>query len=136
MCVEDFFRRFGRGGRPDRYYLRLARVLTLAWGAIAIGAGLLFMRVSYAQIAWGKLMAYTTNGILGLVALAFLPFRIRPAAAAAGFVAAAVALFAMRASNMIFLLWPVIGNAVCFVFAILADRVMRRLPSPARPIGG
>lgn len=121
VCVEDFVKRFAKRKRSDVGYLALARVLTLVWGLLAVGMGLLFMRVEYAQIAWGKLMGISTNGILGLMALAFMKLRIRPAAAITGFTVSYLCLFGMMASNINFLLWPVAGNTVCFAVALAVN---------------
>ncbi len=119
VCVEDFLRRFSRRERPDRFYLRTAQGLILLWGALMILTGLLFMQVQYAQIVWGKVMGFCTNGVLGLMLLAFLPFRVDWRAAVIAFVVAYGFLFGSVWSGINFLLWPVIGNTVCFVLALL-----------------
>ena len=124
VCIEDFLKRFRRREQTDRYDLRLARLLTVLWGELAIVMGLLFMNVEYAQIVWGKLMGISTNGILGLMALAFLPFRVSPWAAVTGFVASYICLFAIMQLGVNFLLWPVLGNLVCFLTALLFNRAM------------
>ena len=122
VCVEDFAKRFTRQQRSDRFYLRQARHLTVLWGALAILLGLLFMRTEYALQMWGKLMGVSTNGILGLMALAFLRVRVRWWATAGGFVAAYACLFAMMyVLKVNYLVWPVVGNTVCFVTALLLN---------------
>ena len=87
VCIEDFFKRFSRKERSDARYLLHARILTVVWGVLALLMGILFMNVEYAQVAWGKLMGISTNGILGLMALAFLPFRVSQWSAAIGMIA-------------------------------------------------
>ena len=140
VCIEDFFKRFDKRKHDDRQYLLMARLLTVVWGLIAIHAAFLFINVDYVQIAWGKLMALTTNGILGLMALAFLPFKIRPLAAAIGFGVSMASLGLMVFAEqlglpkIIFLLWPVIGNTVCFVVAIGVNRLLEaRTPNTEHP---
>lgn len=123
VCIEDFVKRF-RPGQSDARTLRQARMLTLIWGALAVVMGLLFMNAQYAQIVWGKLMGISTNGMLGLMALAFLPFRVGPWAAVIGFVASYACLFAMMSAGINFLLWPVLGNMTCFVCALVANRFL------------
>lgn len=125
ICVEDFARRFSRRARPDHFYLRSAQWLIVVWGVLAILAGLLFMEVQYAQIMWGKVMGFCTNGVLGLMLLAFLPFRVDWRASAAGFALSYVCLVVAVRSGINFLLWPVIGNSVCFLAALLAHRLLR-----------
>lgn len=114
VYVEDFLRRFGRKQRSEAYYLARARLFTVIWGGLAILLALVFIRTSYAQVLWGKTMGIVTNGMLGLLVLALLPVKINKWAAGAGMVAAYAALFAMMASNINYLLWPVIGNTLCF----------------------
>lgn len=125
VCVEDFWQRFTKQKASDRDALRLARRLTLLWGVLAILMGLAFMETDYAQILWGKLMAITTNGVLGLVALALLPFRVRTSAAVIGFLAATACLYLMMLSGLNFLLWPVIGNSIGFLVAVGVNTVGR-----------
>jgi len=133
VCVEDFLRRRLLPDRADEYYLRWARGLTIFWGALAIAMGLMFMRIEYAQIVWGKLMGISTNGILGLMALAFLPFRVQRWAAIVGFAAGYVCLFLMMVSSINFLLWPVIGNSVCFLVALAAHTLIGRAHRNGQP---
>jgi len=124
VCIEDFVKRFARKEVPDGTLLRQARLLTVMWGVLAIVMGLLFMNVEYAQIVWGKLMGISTNGMLGLMALAFLPFRVNRWAAVVGFAASYAMLFVMMRVGINFLLWPVVGNTVCFLVALLFHRLL------------
>jgi glucan phosphoethanolaminetransferase (alkaline phosphatase superfamily) len=93
-------------------------------------------------------MSVSTCGILGLMALAFLPWRIDYRAALAGFVAAYASLFLMMfflqikphialanltdkdlpagTAGINFLLWPVITNLVCVGVALLLNAFLRR----------
>jgi len=120
VCIEDLWKRFARTERPDRSYLVKARMLTILWGALAVVMGLLFMEVEYALVVWGKVMGISTNGILALMALAFLPFRVSKWAAIAGFGVGYACLFTlMYATKINFLLWPVIGNVTSFLAALL-----------------
>ncbi len=125
VCIEDFYRRFSRTERPDGHYLFVAKWLTVGWGACATLAAISLMTITRAQDVWAIIMGVCTNGMLGLMALAFLPWRVRGVAAVAGFLAAYVALFFMMRSAMTFLLWPVIGNTVCFGVALAVDGLLR-----------
>ncbi len=125
VCVEDFLRRFAKTERSDQYYLSRARLLTVAWGALAVALALLFTRAGYAQVLWGKAMGVATNGMLGLLALALLPIRINKWAAATGVVSAYVVLFVMMIAGVNFLLWPVFGNLVCFFVALFLNPLYR-----------
>ena len=144
VCTEDFYKRFWPKDRPDRHYLLVARGLTVIWGAIAIAMAIFFgLRGKSAQDMWSQTMSFSTTGVLALMALAFLPIRIRPGAAIAGFVAAAISVFYMKAATHThFLLYPVIGNTLGFVVALLANHVAasvkatyRALPEEMFPLG-
>jgi hypothetical protein len=75
-------------------------------------------------------MSISTNGILGLMALAFLPFRVHRWAAIGGFLVCYEVLFCMMYSKLLFgtevnfLLWPVVGNLVCFFVALLLNKTL------------
>jgi len=118
ICVEDFVKRFSKRERSDREDLVLARALTLIWGVVTILVALVFIKAEYVQILWGKAMGISTNGMLGLLALALLPMRIDKYAALAGFAAAYIALAVMMRTGVNFLLWAVIGNTICFVIGL------------------
>ncbi|HUT35982.1 MAG TPA: sodium/solute symporter [Planctomycetota bacterium] len=130
VCIEDFYRRFSRVERDDGHYLNVAKGLTWAWGILATLMALSFMQITKAQDVWAKIMGLSTNGVLGLMALAFLPWRVNKVAAATGFVVSYVCLFFMMRSSLTFLLWPVIGNSVCFGVAVLLDRTLFRARKP------
>ena len=132
VCVEDFFKRFSRKPVPDSVWLRKAKMLTVLWGVLAVVCGLMCTRIQYAQIVWGKLMAVGTNGVLGLMALAFLPFRVNKWAAICGFVFSWVCLFVAMRSGINYLLWPVICNPACFLFALALHPLFSSGDEPAR----
>lgn len=143
VCVEDFYKRFWGKDKSDEHYLRTAKLLSLVGGVLTVVMGLLFMRIELAQIVWSKIMAVSTTGILGLMALAFLPRRLHPAAPVIGVVSAYVALVIMmyclqispsvafrfpiaKDTGLNFLLWPVVTNLVSFGVGLAADAVLRR----------
>ncbi|MFW6107223.1 MAG: sodium:solute symporter [bacterium] len=143
VCVEDFYRRFRGRDLPDRHHLKVARWLTVVWGVLATVMAILFINIEYAQIVWGKIMGISTNGVLGLMALAFLPWRVHRWAAVLGFAFSYLVLFAMMwcvqvtphfaitfpvlvkpGHGLVFLLWPVVGNIACFGAALALDLVL------------
>ena len=132
VCLEDFYKRFWGKGKEDRHYLFVAKSLVLIWGLLAIVMAILFMQIELAQIVWSKVMAVSTCGILGLMALAFLPHKVNPWAGVLGVVASYACLLVLMlflqvspslaftypipkdAARVSFLLWPVICNLVFF----------------------
>ncbi len=122
VCVEDFYKRFIKPDAPDRHYLAVARALTLVWGVLAVVLAILFKHIDYAQKFWSIMMAVMCNGILGLMLLAFLPFRVNKwAAAIAFFVSFALILYLKLGTSLVWLVLPVIGNAVVFFGALLLN---------------
>jgi len=143
VCVEDFLKRFGSQDRGDRYYLVLAKSMSLVWGVLTIVMAILFMRIALAQVVWSKVMAVSTCGVLGLMALAFLPWKVNRWAGIAGVLASYACLAVMmlflqvkpgiafvypvpKDAGMSFLLWPVICNLVSFGVGLLIDRISPR----------
>jgi len=132
VCVEDFVKRFSRKRLSDRQYLRLARRLTLLWGVLAVELGILFMNIEYAVPVWWKIMGISTNGILGLLVLAFLPIRTRWWAIVGAFAATYICLFTMMQGGIVHLLWPVVGNLVFVLTAILLNQIAPAGRTPRR----
>jgi hypothetical protein len=122
----------------------VAKSLVVVWGVLAIAMAILFMQIELAQIVWAKVMAVSTCGILGLMALAFLPRKVNPWAGVLGVVASYVCLAVLKvflqvspnlalvssipkdAAGVNFLLWPVICNLVCFGVGFAVDRIWPR----------
>jgi hypothetical protein len=121
--LRRLMKRFARTPRADDYFLFRAKLLTYGWGLLSILLALAFVQASYAQILWGKLMGLCTSGVLAIQVLALLPVRINKWAVGAGVVTGYGALFLMIRNNVNFLLWPVIGNLVCFLVALLGSRL-------------
>ncbi|NOZ19530.1 MAG: sodium/solute symporter [Planctomycetes bacterium] len=120
VCVEDLYKRFLVKDGSERGYLIVARLLTVLWGIFAVLLAASFVHVwRQGQDLWGMIMGISCNGILGLMALAFLPFRVNKWAALIGFVCCYACLYAMMFVLKInFLLWPVVGNLACFLVAL------------------
>ncbi|NLF19598.1 MAG: hypothetical protein GX595_20400, partial [Lentisphaerae bacterium] len=149
VCLEDFYKRFWCRNRDEAHYVFLAKSLTVLWGALTIVMAVLFMRITLAQVVWSKVMAISTCGILGLMALAFLPWKVNRWAGITGVLVSYVVLILLTfflqikpgvalvypipsGSGVNFLLWPVITNLVSFVVGLAIDRIWpRRQDEPA-----
>lgn len=127
VCVEDFYRRFSKTVRTDRHYLWVARGLTVLWGLLATCLALeIFHRIDYAQKAWSIMQAVLGSGMLGLMGLAFLPFRVDKWAAGIAFIGSfALVLYLKIQGDLIWLVLPVIGNAVAFFGALALHWVFK-----------
>jgi SSS family solute:Na+ symporter len=121
VCVEDFYRRFAKKPRNDRHYLLAARGLTVLWGVSATCIALLvFHRIEYAQKTWSVMQAVLGSGMLGLMGLAFLPFRVDKWAAGIAFAVSFVLVTWLKVQgDLIWLVLPIIGNGVAFFGALL-----------------
>lgn len=143
VCLEDFYKRFWAKDREDRHYLRVAKSLALLWGVLAITMAILFMRIALAQIVWSKVMAVSTCGVLGLMGLAFLPWKVNRWAGIAGVLLSYACLIVLmlflqvkpgialvyplpKDSGVNFLLWPVICNLISFGAGLAIDRIWPR----------
>ena len=144
VCVEDYYRRFWTRERDERHYLRVARGLTIFFGLAATVLAIGFRHIEYAQKFWSVMMAVMCNGILGLMALAFVPFKVDKWCAAIAFVVSqALILYLKLATPLIWLVLPVIGNAVVFfgslmlqamfVAPVQIERVTQDLPGKQQP---
>lgn len=149
VCLEDFYKRFWCRNRDEAHYVFLAKSLTVVWGALTIVMAVLFMRITLAQVVWSKVMAISTCGILGLMALAFLPWKVNRWAGITGVLVSYVVLILLTfflqitpgvalvypipsGSGVNFLLWPVITNLVSFAVGLAIDRIWpRRQDEPA-----
>lgn len=137
VCVEDFLKRFSRRPRTDRDYLRAARGLTWFWGLGTIVMAFALQQIESAQIAWQTIMGVATNGVLGVMMLAFLPIRIHKIPAVTGFVLSYFVLIWMKygaAQPMVWLLYTVLGNLSCFFIALVVQipfGFVRKSPPPA-----
>lgn len=150
VCVEDFYRRFWAKAKSDEHYLVVAKSLTCLWGVATIMMAIAFMQIERAQVAWQKVMGISTCGVLGLMALAFLPWRVNPWAAMGGWVASVLSLMVMmlflqvtpnvafvypleKDTGINWLLWPAVTNLICFGVALALDRLFPRKEKELAP---
>ncbi|HAZ63271.1 MAG TPA: hypothetical protein DCZ72_06645 [Armatimonadetes bacterium] len=126
VCITDFWQRLLGRTLPAARELLAVRGLALFWGVIHIILAWWFAQSGEDVVRlWNRLMGIAANGVLGLMALAFLRRRLRPAAPVIGFVAAYVCLWIMTRNeqHIHFLLRPVVCNLVCFIVGVLVDAV-------------
>jgi len=152
VCVEDFYRRFWAKSKSDEHYMRVGKALSLVWGVAHIVMAILFMQIERAQVVWQKVMGISTCGVLGLMALAFLPWKVNPWAALTGWVASVISLVVMMFflqvtpsvalvyplesnTGINWLFWPVITNLICFGVALGLDRLFPRREKSLAPEG-
>lgn len=116
----DFYRHVIHPGGSDEHYVRASKLLTMLWGAIAIGFAI------FANFAENLIQAVNILGsifygvVLGLFLVAFFLKRVGGHAVFWGALAAQALVFALFANLTISYLWyNVIGCVACVAFGLL-----------------
>lgn len=123
--MTDFYGRFG-GKAKDAAGLRLARILTVVFGAFATACALVLAKLNLASLwdAYSGLVGLAASGLAGLFALGIFTKRASGAGALTGAVASIVVLFyVQRFTEIHFFLYAGIGMVTCFVVGWLASVV-------------
>lgn len=104
VLLEDYRKRFARGGVSARGQVRFLRLATVGLGLFAVGVALCAMNVTSVLTAWWGLQSVLSGGMLGLFLLGAFARRTRPAQAAlatlAGVLAVAWTVFGPRAFGL------------------------------------
>ena len=132
VIVTDFLQRLGRP-RPDAHWLRLARWITAAMGAVAVGLACLLAtaRVEYAFDMFQRILGLTTSGLAGLFVLGIFTRRANLAGAWAGAISSALVLFWLQRHTRVHVyLYAMVGITTCIVVGYATSLVFgRRRPS-------
>jgi Na+/proline symporter len=118
--VLDFSRLRGQSADAGRF-LRLSRGMTLAWGLVLMGFGL---------VKWGPLLetgltvaSLPFGSLLGLFLLGTLDRRANARGALAGMIAGLAAILSVfRFTSVAFTWYVMIGASVTFVIGVVASR--------------
>ncbi|MFZ0595246.1 MAG: sodium:solute symporter [Bryobacteraceae bacterium] len=133
-AVMDFVKPLSRSPHPEAYYLRFARLATIAWGAVLFGVGLLAQYYSHSVLEAGLTIASLLyGGLLGVFLLGLLTKRPGETAAIAGMIAGLAATLALH--NYVAYTWYIlVGSVVTIVVGIVTGTfVSKRAPSPVAP---
>jgi SSS family transporter len=125
--VLDFSRLSGRQTNPKEF-LRLSRRVTLVWGAVLIGFGL---------VSWGPLLeagltvvSFPFGSLLGLFLLGTFDKRATAAGATIGMFAGLAAILSIWRFTSIAYPWNFfLGTAVTFLVGTLMSRILSTQPS-------
>jgi SSS family transporter len=128
--VVDFYKPLTRHGpaRPESYYLKLARVATVFWGAVLLGIGIMARQWGSVLEAGLTIASIPFGALLGVFLLGVLTRRVGETAALSGAVAGLAAIIAVRFGTRIAWTWYVLIGATatfaagCLVAGILARR--------------
>ncbi|MCU1279266.1 MAG: solute/sodium symporter family protein, partial [bacterium] len=128
--VVDFYKRSVKPAADDAHYLRVAKLFTIVWGAIAVGFALgasLFENLIQAVNILGSIFY---GPMLGVFLVGFFTRRVGGTTAFVAVVAAEAAVVSVWLGSSIGFLWyNVVGCAVVAVVSMLGARIS---PRPAR----
>jgi solute:Na+ symporter, SSS family len=124
--VVDFYRTL-RPMLQESHYLRLARLTTVAWGAVLLGIGIMSRHVNSVLEAGLTVASISLGALLGVFLLGVLTRRVGEAGAIGGVVAGLALMFAVWIGTRIAFTWYVlIGTAATFGFGWLVSLAARR----------
>lgn len=115
---------------PDDTLLRLSKLVTLAWGVILFGIGLLARQWGSVLEAGLSVASVLYGSLLGVFLLGVLTTRVGPAAARTGMLAGfVVMLYVHFASGIAWTWYVVIGTIVTFTIGNAASLFLRKAES-------
>jgi SSS family solute:Na+ symporter len=133
VSVMDFYRRYVRGGAPDRHYLLVAKVATAFWGLFAGGVAVYASDLGSLIEVVNRFGSFFYGSILGVFMLAVLTKRVSGTGAFLGLIAGMVTvwLVARNLPQISFLWHNVVGAVVVFAVGLAVGLVMPQPPAGA-----
>ncbi len=126
VFVTDFYRRF-KANNSDKFYLNLARSITLLIGIFATSVALLLVTLNIysAVIFASSVLGLFIGGLGGLFALGIFTRRANGYGAFVGaFISAIILYFVKYHTPINIFLYPTIGFTVCLVTGYLASLII------------
>jgi SSS family transporter len=135
--IMDFYKPImaGRVGKAksEEYFLRLAKLSTLAWGAVLFGIGLIARSWGSVLEAGLSIASILYGGLLGVFLLGLLTKRVGENGAIAGMVAGLLVMFFVKVYTPIAWTWYVfIGTTVTISVGYVASFVVKERSSLER----
>jgi solute:Na+ symporter, SSS family len=113
--------------RDESWFLRLARMVTLIWGAVLFLVALVAQSVKSVLEAGLSIASILYGALLGVFLLGMLTRRVGETAAMAGMVASLLVMAYVRTSTPIAWTWYVlIGTSATFIVGLLASFLVPR----------
>lgn len=123
--VMDFYKPMTGGRRPEEFYLRVAKLATLAWGAALFGIALVARNWGSVLQAGLSIASILYGSLLGVFLLGLLTKRTRENAAMVGMTAGFVLMLYIKFFTPIAWTWYVlIGTTATFVTAYAMSFVL------------
>ncbi len=122
--ILDFWKPLSRFSHPEDYYLRLAKLATLAWGAILFAIGLVAQYYSHSVLEAGLTIASVLyGGLLGVFLLGLLTKQPGENAAIAGMAAGLLTTVLLR--NEVAYTWYIlVGSSVTLITGMVVGRFL------------
>jgi SSS family transporter len=127
--VMDFYKPFVRPSADDRHYLRVSRLVTLAWGAVIITIALAAQYLQRSALELALTVASVPYGsMLGIFLLGVLTRRATSRGALVGALCALATLgYVMHSTTIAWTWYVAIGTVVTFVTGLMVS-----LATPAK----
>ncbi|MCS7025230.1 MAG: sodium:solute symporter [Bryobacteraceae bacterium] len=108
--------------RQESHFLTVARVVTLFWGAVLMGIGVLAKQWGSVLEAGLGIASIVYGSLLGVFLLGLLTRRVRETAAMCGMTAGLAAMLYVKfATNIAFTWYVVIGTSITFVVGFVTS---------------
>jgi sodium-coupled monocarboxylate transporter 8/12 len=128
----DFYTRLWRPGAPEAVQMRLARVLTLAYGALVIGLAFLVPHLGTLLEASNSVIGLVGGPLLGLFLLGILVRRATARGALLGWLAGVAVLIPVCFATRVSFLWYAGVGCLTTMAAGYACSLFERPPSPSQ----
>ena len=135
--VIDIYRRFVHRESSDHNSVRVAKLLTIAWGVFAIGFAEFVGKMGSLIEAVNRLGSLFYGTILGIFIIAFFFKEVGGFAVCAGAALGEIAVFACAIfTDTAWLWWNVIGCVVGVTGALLVEKMLPEHDTAPEAIGG
>ncbi len=130
--IMDFYRPLTGGRRSEEHYLRLAKYVTLVWGAILFAVALVAKNWGSVLQAGLSIASILYGSLLGVFLLGLLTKRVGENAAMAGMIASlALTLYVKFFTEIVFTWYVLIGTSAAVVVGLAGSLFEKpRVPNP------
>ena len=130
--VVDFLKPLSRVEKPESHYLRIARMVTIVWGAILFGIALLARQWGSVLESALSIASVLYGSLLGVFLLGLLTRRVGEKAAMAGMICGLTFMvYVATMTKIAWTWWVVIGSTVTFTIGYTMSFLIRE---PAKEI--
>jgi len=127
--IVDFYKRLWRPTASDRNCLRVARISTVVWGALATVAALFVSRLGQLAYAYDKINSFVGGVMLGIFVLAMLTRNTDGTSALVGaFLGLATVVGLANLTSLSWVWYALIGCGVTTGAGILSARIKQAPP--------